>query len=655
MNLARGVVDPAAKTHFGIGYRPDIDGLRAIAVLSVVLFHADQRWVPGGFVGVDIFFVISGFLISSIILQDIRTGTFTVAAFYAKRIRRIFPALVTVLAASWVAGWFLLTADEFKSLGAQIAAGAGFTANIYFWLTSDYFASSSDLLPELHLWSLGVEEQFYVFWPLLLVFAARRRMNFASLIITLGSISLALNVLITPHDPVQAFFLPHTRLWELFLGALVAVIGRHGSNRLNQIQAFVGGLLIAAALLLIDNSSSFPGWRALLPTLGAALLISAGPSTWTNRVILSNRMAVGIGLISYPLYLWHWPLLAFARTAANDELSLASRLALVAGSFLLAWITYQFLEKKIRFGRSRRGYVKALVAGSLVVLFAGLLTTYQGGFVGRFPEIVRFLADYKYPQYEEGYRVGSCFLRPDQGPQNFTPECQVAGGVVLWGDSHAAHFYPGLVEASTEEHFPLAQFNAASCPPITGFKSAGRANCPEINQFGVEQISLLKPRLLIVSADWTKYVSSPDFANLRSTLETVKAAGIDHIVLIGPVPHWRPSLPKILLDAFNKSPSHIAPDRLRSGLNDDVAKIDGQMRDLARGIGISYFSAFDALCDPEGCLTKLGDRHDDLTAWDYGHLTFAGSRYVVKKLMADPEMRSSIDMLRRGSTLPLHY
>lgn len=648
MNIARGVVEPAAKSHFSIGYRPDIDGLRAIAVLSVVLFHADQRWLHGGFVGVDIFFVISGFLISSIILGDIKTGRFSLRTFYAKRIRRIFPALVTVLAASWVAGWFLLTADEFKSLGAQIAAGAGFSANIYYWLTSDYFASSSELLPELHLWSLGVEEQFYVFWPLLLAFADRRRISFAGVVIALGAISIALNIWITPHDPVQAFFLPHTRLWELLLGAFVAVIPRHDSIHFNEIRAFVGAFFIAAALLFIDSSSPFPGWRALLPTVGAALLISAGPSAWVNRVILSNRVAVGIGLISYPLYLWHWPLLAFARAAASDELSLASRIALVSASFLLAWGTYQFLERKIRFGRSRRGHVQALVAASLVVLFAGILTIYQGGFVGRFPEIVRFLADYKYPQYEAGYRVGSCFLRPDQGPQDFRPECQAAGGVVLWGDSHAAHFYPGLLDASSEGRFTLGQFNAASCPPITGFKSVGRANCPEINQFGLDQISLLKPRLLIVSADWTKYVSSPDFANLRSTLETAKAAGIDHIMLIGPVPHWRPSLPKILLDAFNKSPSHTVPGRLRSELNDSVANIDGQMRDLARGMGIGYFSAYQAMCDAEGCLTKLGDRHDDLTAWDYGHLTFAGSRYVVKRLMADPEMRSLIDpALRR--------
>ncbi|GLR61150.1 acyltransferase family protein [Rhizobium indigoferae] len=643
MNLARVAIASVASRHAEIGYRPDIDGLRAVAVLSVVIFHADHGWLPGGFVGVDIFFVISGFLISSIILNDLSSGSFSIATFYAKRIRRIFPALVTVLAASWLAGWFMLTADEFKSLGAQIAAGAGFAANIYFWLTSDYFASSSDLLPELHLWSLGVEEQFYVMWPMLLAFASRRRMNTVKLIVLLGIISLVLNILITPHDPVQTFFLPYARLWELLLGALLATAGQPGSMPLNQVKASVGVALIAATLILVDNSASFPGWRAIPPTIGAALLISAGASAWVNRYFLSNRVAVGIGLISYPLYLWHWPLLAFARTAANGEPSLVVRLLLVASSFLLAWATYEFLEKKVRFGSFRRSAVKPLATGAVVILAAGLATVQQGGFVGRFPAVVQFLADYKYPQYTAGYRVGSCFLRPDQGPNDFRSECGAAGGVVLWGDSHAAHFYPGLLKASSERHFPLGQFNAASCPPIIGFKSAGRANCPEINQFGFDQISSLKPRTLVVSADWTKYVDNPDFANLRPTLEKLKAEGVGHIVLIGPVPHWRPSLPKILLDSFNESPSHTVPDRLRTELNDSVAKTDRQMRELAQEMNVEYFSAFESLCSDEGCLTKLGDRHDDLTAWDYGHLTFSGSDYVTRRLMADPSMRSLVD------------
>jgi peptidoglycan/LPS O-acetylase OafA/YrhL len=632
-------------------YRPDIDGLRAFAVLSVVLFHADASWLPGGFVGVDIFFVISGYLISSIILQSAKPNQFSYREFYARRIRRIFPALIVVLLASWIVGWWLLTTDEFLSLGRQIVAGMAFLANFHFWLTTDYFTAGSDVQPALHLWSLAVEEQFYLLWPPLLITAYRWKFNLAVVAYVLILLSFSLNIWVTDAYRTQAFYLPYGRMWELSLGSLLAICryGRPSRLGANAYSCFGFGLILTA-VSWIDVTDQFPGWLVLLPTVGTALIIFAGTETIINRYILGNRCLAYIGLISYPIYLWHWPLLAFARIATSGDLTLQVKISIVASSVGLAWATYSFVERPFRFGYLKKHSVGTLAAGAIVIGGLGAATVATGGLPSRFPAVVRDLADYRYPQYEREYRVSTCFLRPDQGPVDFANVCakdiDLSRGILLWGDSHAAHLYPGLRKIAEASAIPLAQLNAASCPPVLGFNSAGRPNCPALSNFGLSEIARAKPAVLIISADWPKYAASPDYSRLEETIAKARESGVWRILLIGPVPNWRPSLPKILLEAYLSDPSHKVPYRLDSALNNDIRQVDKDLRKRAEMMKVEYFSAFDVLCNREGCLTRVGDGHDDLMAWDYGHLTLAGSIYLMNAIRDRSSLHRWIDALK---------
>ena len=373
-----------------VKYRPDIDGLRAVAVLAVVGFHAFPNWVSGGFVGVDIFFVISGFLISTIIFEGLDTGRFSFLEFYSRRVKRIFPALLLVLVACLSFGWALLLADEYAQLGKHVAGGAGFVSNLVLWNESGYFDGGSDKKPLLHLWSLGIEEQFYIVWPLLLWAFWKRRVGVLTVTLLIFLASFGLNIAGIAHDPVATFYSPLTRFWELLCGSLLAWLSlKQNAIRLTgpsatfpglrAIAAFLalegkrsplrnalsigGALLIAVVFLLVTKEKAFPGWWALPPTLGAALLIAAGPEGWVNRVLLARRTMVFFGLISFPLYLWHWPLLSFVRIVVSEAAPRAIRVAAVLLAIALAWVTYKLIEKPLRFGG--HGYLKSVVLASL--------------------------------------------------------------------------------------------------------------------------------------------------------------------------------------------------------------------------------------------------------------------------------------------------
>lgn len=389
-------------------YRPDIDGLRAIAVLSVVGFHAFPFWVKGGFIGVDVFFVISGFLISGIIYENLDKGEFTFREFYARRIRRIFPALIVVMSACLVFGWFSLLTDEYKQLGKHIAGGASFISNFLLWHESGYFDNSAETKPLLHLWSLGIEEQFYIVWPLLLWLTWKRKLNFfaVTLVIALGSFYL--NISSIKQDPVAAFYSPLTRFWELMCGGLLAWIIIYKkeilsgiklkidsvfassiyrdlnievekSNILANLSAFIGLALLALGFAIITKDSTFPGAWALVPVLGASFIIFSGPIAWVNRKILSTKILVWFGLISYPLYLWHWPLLSFARIIENGVPSRSIRISAVVISILLAWLTMKWIEKPFRYGNQRIGLkVATLCTLACVIGFSGLIVHKTG-------------------------------------------------------------------------------------------------------------------------------------------------------------------------------------------------------------------------------------------------------------------------------------
>jgi peptidoglycan/LPS O-acetylase OafA/YrhL/predicted transport protein len=347
-------------------YRPDIDGLRAVAILSVLIFHAFPKLLPGGFIGVDIFFVISGFLISSIIFKGVMKNKFSFIDFYARRIKRIYPALLVMLVACLSFGWLVMLNAEYQQLGKHVLGGVGFVQNIVLKNEAGYFDVSAEFKPLLHLWSLGIEEQFYLVWPFLIYAGYRFRSNLLYFTILVCVVSFAINIARLNTSLVSVFYHPVTRFWELFIGAILAYITLHpeeyahkfkyislintglSEKALNQAKATLGFTLIILALFLLDPSKKFPGFWALLPTIGSALLIAAGNLTWVNRIILSNKFMVWVGLISFPLYLWHWPLLAFGRIVESDGFNDTSRIVCLGLSFLLAWLTYEIIEKRVR-------------------------------------------------------------------------------------------------------------------------------------------------------------------------------------------------------------------------------------------------------------------------------------------------------------------
>lgn len=439
-----------------IAYRPDIDGLRAVAVLSVVGFHAFPAWLPGGFIGVDVFFVISGYLITSIILQGLAKGTFSFADFYARRIRRIFPALLLVLLACLVFGAYTLMPAEFAQLGKHSAAGAGFVANWVLWSEVGYFDNAAETKPLLHLWSLGIEEQFYIVVPVLLWLIWKLRINvFLVLLVAFGA-SFSWNVFSVADDPVGTFYAPYTRAWELLAGCLLAawhVPGHrtHVLNRLSDPIAFAAATVLLAGYLVIDTSRPFPGWWALLPVLGAVGLILAGPGAWFNRYVLAHPVAVKIGLISFPLYLWHWPLLSFARILEGEMPGRWVRVGAVVCAFVLAWLTYQVLEKPVRRAVSVWRGVPALVVLLVTVGIAGFTIDLRNGLPDRQVVLLN-------PAAESGNDGGSGLeLLPECGVTEpalkrlFAWCLQDPRGSVRYaviGDSKAASLFPGLVRTS---------------------------------------------------------------------------------------------------------------------------------------------------------------------------------------------------------------
>lgn len=366
-------------------YRPDIDGLRALAVLAVVAFHAFPSRLKGGFIGVDIFFVISGYLISTIIFGNLDKGTFSFADFYARRVKRIFPALILVLLACLAFGWFVLLADEFQQLGKHIAGGAAFVSNLVLSNESGYFDNASDSKPLLHLWSLSIEEQFYFFWPLLLWLAHKKRFNLFIVGLLIASVSFCLNIYLIRSDPTATFYYPQTRFWEMMAGSMLAwvTLYRPGLSASGWSKYLVNAVSVLALSLIIygfwhlDTHVGFPGKWALLPVTGAFLLIFAGPSALVNRTLLSNRLVIWFGLISYPLYLWHWPILSFGRIITNGPPPFLFKLFAILISILLAWLTVEFIEKPFRYGHQKVKLKIAFLCASVALLGAiGIAVNY---------------------------------------------------------------------------------------------------------------------------------------------------------------------------------------------------------------------------------------------------------------------------------------
>lgn len=524
-----------------IGYRPDIDGIRAIAILAVVGFHTSPEVVTGGFVGVDVFFVISGYLISNILLDLLQRDKFSLIDFYLHRARRIFPALSLVLAVCLIFGWLVLFANEYRQLGSHATAGALFYANFAFWDEVGYFDVRSDLKPLLHLWSLGIEEQFYIFWPLFLWAAWKRK---SSLLKTIGVMALAsfvLGVALTNRHSSAAFYMPLSRAWELLIGCGLAYVhmfrlqetrrvlprmffstsfSPSAWSRISDLAAILGMVLIVIAITRFDKSGTFPGWRALIPTLGTALLIAAGPGATFNRLILGSRGMVLVGLISYPLYLWHWPLLSLSRILESGNPSLKVRIAAVVLAFGLACVTYLAVERPIR-SRPARSVAPWLFALMSLLAISGYFIAKNEGFPVRLYEYEERLAFIKWSMESET----DC---SEAVPVN-SRYCRIANSrlpptVAVIGDSHANRLFDGLSTRFVMRGANLLQLGEGGCLPFWNVQG-GQAGSTDVCMARMNGqldyvVNLTTIKTVILSSRGPLYISGLGFGDVEKNTRT---------------------------------------------------------------------------------------------------------------------------------------
>lgn len=598
-----------------VGYRPDIDGLRAISILLVLGYHAHPWLLTGGFVGVDVFFVISGFLITQLLLAQEESGRFSIATFYARRVRRIFPALIAVLAATYAIGWLVLLPDQFQLLGQNVAAGVLFASNLFQLGQTGYFAPDAAENPLLHLWSLGVEEQFYIFWPLtllLLVRSPHRRRWLLAIMIA----SFAVGLLTAVNHADWAFYSPVTRAWELLIGCLLAEAKLVRDKSSNLLSA-VGLAAIVGSAVFLDRSLSFPGAYAALPVIGAALVI-ASPNSVLNRVTLSNKLMVWLGLISYPLYLWHWPLLSYLDILRNGVPNFLEIWASILISVILSALTYRFIETPLR---QRAAITPRLAFGLASIGVVGIVTIAASGFPARFPAELQQIARVR-TQDGAGF-LDHCFL--EKPGAALDASCIEPGDkplVFLWGDSTAAALYPGLKEAEASHGYRLARFSSPGCAPILDMQRNMR--CDEVNGLAFQYLEAAHPDIVLLHAMWGDY---RDLDGLGATLNRLKALKVPRIVIVGPVPVWKRTLPHAVVNGYRFS--HELPGRIASGVSGPEA--DEKMKAFSSAQGVDYISARRALCDQYGCFTLAGDTSQVITT-DNVHLSEAGSRFLISAI-----------------------
>jgi peptidoglycan/LPS O-acetylase OafA/YrhL len=674
-------------------YRPDIDGLRAVAVLAVLGYHAFPAVIPGGFVGVDVFFVISGFLITTLILEDLQTGSFSLLGFYQRRVRRIFPALSVVLLATWLCGWQVLLAGEYQQLGRHLAAGAGFVANLVLWQETGYFDTAAESKPLLHLWSLGIEEQFYLLWPLLLLGLWRARAALGRSLLLMGLASLLLCLVLAQVDAQQAFFSPLTRFWELLAGTSLAW-GQRQARRLaaglemptppgQRLQSWrtlrpfglaladglsgLGLLLILLSVMALDRERVYPGAWTLLPVLGTVLLILAGAGAAGNR-LLARPWLVGIGLISYPLYLWHWPALSFLRI--QDEAAGPGRvLAALLLALLLAGLTWRWIERPCRQGG--QGARKA----GLLVLAMALLGT-MGLFAWPGSRLAAHSARLQAMQAQLGWalpvaspaQIEACRRRYPERRQLVSAQrdddyCYLQkdapAEVLLVGDSLNLSLFPGL---SQYDDYNLLLLSASMAVPIFDTRSAlnngksRRENWLLAGRALHQALHDPQIRVVLLSFMHGKTATNPDwgveFSNLRhpewqgnwpvfslglaDTLQRLLAAG-KRVIYVLPNPALS-QLPARCLREYRKlgaADRGVVEDwRCTQPLEDHLRYGDREYRQalavLLQGFPqVRLFDAAAPFCDERECRV-LAD--GELFYRDLTHLSQAGSARIAPAL-----------------------
>lgn len=661
-------------------YRSDIDGLRAVAILLVIIFHAFPKFLRGGFIGVDIFFVISGYLITSIILKGLHQEKFSPLDFYSRRIKRIFPALTTVLVFCLVAGWFILLANEYQVLGKHVAAGATYISNFILESESGYFDTEAELKPLLHLWSLSIEEQFYLIFPLILMLTFRIRVNPAVVILSLLLASFAVNIVQINSNAAQTFYYPHTRVWELLIGSFVAYINlykRSDFDRIGQrilllrvfdkeqalanLLSWLGFLLIVVAWKWLDHEKiSYPSGWALMPTLGAACLILAGEKAWLNRKFLSNKIVVFIGLISYPLYLWHWPLLSFTRIVEMEKPNSGIRFLVLVLSGLLAWLTYYFIEKKLRHREHWMVAVSLLACLGLIGV-VGYQVKQQKGYVNRLYATSHLDEEIGVtPWLAKGWvKQPACLNKFGEFEFCLIQDIDRPATSMLIGDSHANHLYPGLIQHTAITGGNLLNLGMGGCLHFLNNHNKvilnEEKNCqPFVDKALKVAISNPLVKTVFLAGSWRGNLmerkrtlrkmigqKSPDISSnfeesMMDTLEALIRAEKE-IVFVMDVPGlgFRPNgcieRPWRVTGALVKTPCAV----LRTKVDEDgKLYINLTSKVLRKYPQVKIWDPLDALCDDSYCWAVKDGK---MLYRDEGHLSESGSLYIGKRFHLQPK------------------
>jgi peptidoglycan/LPS O-acetylase OafA/YrhL len=645
-----------------IHYRADIDGLRAVAVLAVILFHLDPAWLPGGYVGVDIFFVISGYLISLIIQREVGDGSFSFAGFYARRVRRIIPALAFVILSTVLVFQFVFSPGDLEKLVESAIYAQFFLSNVYFAFIADasYFSDDAHAQALLHLWSLAVEEQFYLFWPLLLLLGLRgaRSRGFLLLLSFLCVLSFLAGEVIYRFDPMAAYYMLPSRIGEFGLGTLVALLQTRralpallGSPIAAGVTMLLGFAMIAWSVAMLTPEAVFPGVNALLPAGGAALIIMGGiAKPWTAR-ILGHPLPVFIGRISYSAYLWHWPIVVGIRYI-EGEMDLVQKALAFAATLLLATLTYHLIETPFRQRRLafKSAFLRYALAPGLVLLVAnaGLKATDGHGLFALSPGFKE-----RYERQVNGlnpnFRASYVCQRPTLSESDIrNPKCVTGAvsadepSVLLLGDSKAAQL-AGLL-GKVGEHTGDAIRNVAhsACAPIIDDParfSAGKYVKTCERSAAVVWPAVQEYRKVVLSANWASYLERADEtfeAALIDTIEALKARGIEP-ALVGEVPYF-PGYDRECYVIKLKVGFVDCKERARAP-RASIDAVNARIRKIAETTGTAYFDFADLLCDSTTCSAQIGDQP---IYYDAGHLSIDGSIRVGEMAVRDEALLSKL-------------
>jgi peptidoglycan/LPS O-acetylase OafA/YrhL len=613
-----------------IKYRPEIDGLRFFAVGPIVLFHATIPGLSGGYIGVDIFFVISGFLITSGLIKDIENNNFSIANFYERRMRRIFPALFACLIITTIISSFMLLPKELEQFPATLIGSVLFFSNIVFWRQSGYFESAAEFKPLLHTWSLGVEEQFYIFAPLIfLITISYFKKNDKFIIAAIGLASFALCLILTPVAPAASFYLIPTRAWELLAGSMVSfgVFPRIKSHKINEGLAAFGLAMIVFAITSFDDTINFPGYAAAIPVLGASLIIAYSSNTTVGK-FLSWKPFVGIGLISYSLYLWHWPIIVFARDLGYMNGHMQFAILVIFAAIAIAYISWRFIETPFR-NRKRFDqksiFKNSAVMGAVIVCSAfGLMIL--GGMPQRFSVDALRLASGETDISPERQKCHSLGGNPD--PANACVLGQGEADTLMWADSHGVE----IAYALGMRGLPIKSITYSACAPALGYSHKDNITCSQHNSRVFNYIETNnKYKNIVISAYYNLYKNDKGFSkDFKATVLKLMRTG-KSVTIIAPVPAENiANLPKMLARGL---PKQIGLDMYRSKHHATIAMLKS-----LEAQGAKVIWPEEVMCQEGKCALALDGQS---ILFDEHHLSVFGAKYLVdhSKLVAHIEGR----------------